>query len=349
MASLTQTAITTRKIVRYGIYAITFLIVARVVLGIAIPVIQKLFPAPPPPPTIQFGKLPPLPFPSKKDVPSTISYTIQTPENGLPNFPTQANVYFMPQPKPDLLALDNAKKKASNIGFASAPNQVSQTIYGFTNQTNLSTVEINIITGTFSLGFNLNADPSPLDFEPPTPEAAAAKAKNFLSQAQSLPDDLTGPVTQEYLKVQNKQLIGAISLSEASLTKINLFRKDYNKLPSVTPNPGQANVWFILSGSQDQGKQIIGAQYYYYPVDETQYATYPIKTSEAALNDLKAGKGYIANIGDNKEGKIIIRRVFLAYYDAGVAAQFYQPVIVFEGDNGFSAYVPAVTSTYYSE
>ncbi len=154
-------------------------------------------------------------------------------------------------------------------------------------------------------------------------------------------------MTQEYLKVQNRQLVSAISQSEANLIKINLFRRDYDKLPSLGVNPNQANVWFIISGNQDQGKQIIGAQFYYYPVDVTQFSTYPLKTSGQAYKDLQAGRGFVSNLGNNNKGKITIRRVYLAYFDPNEVTQFYQPIIVFEGDNGFVAYVPAVTSAYY--
>ncbi len=348
MASLTSVAITTRKVVRFSIYFIIFLIVGRIVLGLLIGVVQKLFPAPPPIPTVVFGKLPKLPFPEKKDLP-TLSYTIETPEGALPTFANQAKVYFMPQFRPDLLALDSAKQKASALGFPNTANQLSSSLYQFNGSNNLSTLEMNIINQTFSLGYNLNSDPTPLNFKPPTPDIAGSVAKSFLTRANLLSDDLSGSVTQEYLKVQNKQLVSAISLSEANFIKINLFRKDYDKLPAVTSNPSQANVWFIISGAQDQDKQIVGAQYYYYPVDETQFATYPIKLSTDAFKDLQNGKGYIANLGQNNSGKIIIRRVYLAYYDAGLATSFYQPVVVFEGDNGFVAYVVAVTSTYYSE
>jgi hypothetical protein len=44
-----------------------------------------------------------------------------------------------------------------------------------------------------------------------------------------------------------------------------------------------------------------------------------------------------------------VRKIYLAYYDAGVYTEFYQPVFVFEGDKDFVGYVPAVTTDYYGE
>jgi hypothetical protein len=37
----------------------------------------------------------------------------------------------------------------------------------------------------------------------------------------------------------------------------------------------------------------------------------------------------------------------MAYYDPDVLSQYFQPIVVFEGDGGFVAYVPAVTAEYY--
>src|SRR5260221_3636325 len=172
MASLTTTAITTRKAVRFTIYFIIFLIVGRIFLGLAIGIIQKLFPAPPPAPTLQFGRLPSIPFPKAKNIPA-LTFSVQTPEGGLPNLLSQAKVYFMPQSRPDLLALDMTKQKAASLGFVGNPQQKSPTIYKFTSNRSSSTLEINIITGTFSVGYDLRGDASPLANLPPTAEVAA--------------------------------------------------------------------------------------------------------------------------------------------------------------------------------
>ncbi len=350
MASLTSVAITTRKTVRYGIYFIIFLIIARISFGLLITVIQKVFPTPPPVPTVQFGKLPALPFPTGNTSTTPLTYTIQTPEGGLPILQTQAKVYFMPQAHADLLALDNAKTTATSLGFSNSATQITPTLYDFHGVNSPANLEMNIVTKTFYIGSDLNSDPSIISQVPPAANQAASIARNFLQLGGLLPDDLTGPVTQEYLKVQNKQLVSAISQSEANLIRINLFRKDYDKLPSVTESPDKANVWFIISGSSENGKQTVAVQYYYYPVDVTQFATYPLKTADEAFKDLQAGKGYIANLGaKNDKGNITIRRVYLAYYDTHVPMQFYQPIVAFEGDNGFVAYVPAVTANYYAK
>ncbi len=350
MTNLTRIAITARKTIKYGIFFIIFLIVGKILLTAGISIYNKLFPAPPPPPTVKFGKLPAINFPNN-GVTAKINYVLETPEGGLPtDIPTQAKVYFMPKMSANLLSLDSAKATAQAMDFTSDPQQISETVYKFTNPNYPVTLLMNIVTGTFSISYDLSTDKTPISNKPPMAEVAASEFRSTLSSANILPSDLTGQTTSDFLKLSNGQLVSALSLSEADLVKVNLFRKDYDNLPSMTGNPNQANVWAIISGSSSKDQQIIAAEYHYYPVDETQYSTYPIKTSTEAFSELQSGQAFIASLGGNKDGDTLkIRRVYLAYFDPNDQADFYQPIYVFEGDNGFTAYLPAVTSTYYGK
>jgi hypothetical protein len=348
VTTLTQAAITTRKFVRYGIFFVIFLLMFRIIWNAGIKLYLKIFPPAPPPPTVTYGKLPVLPFPQKDKV--NFSLTQETAEGTLPTFPTTAKVYYMPKRSANLLSLDEARQKAAALGFSPTEQTVSDTTYKFTNSTLPSTLTMNIVTGVFSINYDLKVDPSPLSSKPPSPEVGAASVQSYLSSADLLPADLTGPVGHEYLKINGDKLISALSLSDASLTKIHLFRKNYGDYPSMTPDPTKANVWFLLGGGATGSKGIVAAEFHYFAVDETQFSTYPIKTAQAAWDDLIAGKGYLASQGTNKENDSVkIRKIYLAYYDAGEAIDFYQPIVVFEGDNNFVAYVPAVTSAYYGQ
>jgi hypothetical protein len=350
MTSLTRIAIASRRVIRYLVFLIIFLIVGKFLLDAGVAIYKKAFPAPPPPPTVKYGKLTPIPFPENGST-AKLTYTLETPEGGLPvGIPSQVKVYFMPKANSNLLSLDTAKTTAQALGFGTNPQQISDTIYMFTSPDASVALQINIITGTFSISYNLAQDKSPLTNKPPIAEIAASEFRSILSGANILPADLTGPTNGTYLKLSNGQLITALSLSESDVAKVNLFRKNYDNLPSVTGTPDQANVWAMISGSGNRAQQIVAAEYHYYPVDESQYSTYPIITPAEALSDLQANQAYIAALGLNKDGDSLkIRRMYLAYFDPNAVTQFFQPIYVFEGDNGFIAYLPAVTPAYYGQ
>src|SRR3972149_5026469 len=158
MTSLTQISITVRKIIRFSIFFVIFLIVAKILFDLGSGIYRRVFPAPPPPPTVTYGKLPKLPFPDKQG--PALSYKLETAEGGLPLLTPQSKVYFMPKLSPNLLSLDVAKVTATELGFNPQETEVTPTVYKFAHKANPQTLEINIITGAFSISTDLKADPS---------------------------------------------------------------------------------------------------------------------------------------------------------------------------------------------
>lgn len=348
MATLTEASIMSRKGVRYTIYSIIGFIILRGVILTSIAIYKKVFPPAPTPATVAFGKLPKLPFPQFTK--ATISFSLETTDGSVPQFSDQAKVYFMPKVSSNLLSLDFAKEKAKRLGFDSEPQQQTESIYKFYHKSSPSTLETNIINGSFSISYDLNTDSTPLSAHPTQPEVAASSIKSFLSSANLFPDDLTGPILHTYLKTQAGGFIPALSLSDANLVRIDLFRKPIDEIPATTKSPNESNVWFMVSGIRERGKEIVAGEYHYFPVDETQVATYPIKTGDSAWQEFSSGNYYPASFGTTTDGdNIKIRKIYLAYYDAGIYTEFYQPVYVFEGDKDFVGYVPAIVTDYYGE
>lgn len=349
MTTLTQASIASRKGIRYSIYGIIVLVIARSLIISGIALYKQVFPAPPTPPTVVFGKLTKIPFPERPK--AKINFTLETPEGGIPEFPIQSKVYFMPKLSSNLLSLDFAQEKANKLGFDISPQQTTESLYKFYHKTSPAVMETNIITGAFSLSYDLNTDPSPISIRPPLPEVARNSVKSFLAAAGLYPKDIeSGTFESRYLKTQAGGFIPALSQSEASLARIDLYRKNYDELPVVTPTTGESNVWFMVSGIRERGKEIIAGEYHYFPIDDTQFATYPIKTGDSAWQEFSAGNYFVASSGTTVEGdNIKIRKMYLAYYDAGLYTEFFQPIFVFEGDKDFVGYLPAVTSEYYGD
>lgn len=354
MNNLTQVSIIARKTIRYTIYFIVFLTIGRILLSSAISIYLKIYPPGPPPPTVKFGKLTPIPFPSGAPTPK-LTFTLETATGGYPtNIPTQAKVYFMPKVSSNLLSLDTAKTEAQSLNFNDPnPQQESTYLYKFKDQNFPTSMEINIITGAFSISYDLTADRSPIESRPPAAEIAASEFRSDLSGANKLPGDLTGPMIPSYLKLVNGKLSPVLALSEADVVKVNLFRAPYDNLPSMTADPYESNVWAMISGGQQKDQQIIASQYHYFPVDPKQYATYPIITPQQAFSQLRAGNAYVATMGEYKDGDSLkIRNIYLAYFDPGTPSDFYQPIYVFDSgetdpSNSFIAYFPAVNASYF--
>jgi hypothetical protein len=351
MATLTDASVIARKGVRYGLYLIVALVIGRFLLNAGIAAYKNAFPTPPPKPTVAFGQLPALPFPPRPSY-GSLTYTLETPDGKLPVFPDQLEVISMTAPQSSLQSLEKAKTKAKGLGFSDEGKVIAEnvpSIYVFPKQSSPSNLVFNIITDVFSISYDLTANPSVVANQPPAPDQAISRVRSLLQAGSSFPVDLTGAATTELLKIENGKFVKALSLSDAQMTKVNLFRKNIGtdpktSIPMVTPEYPEANIWVILTGSNE----VAQAEYHYFPLDETKKATYPIKTVQQAWEELQAGKAYIARKEDSAP-VIAIRRVFLAYFDAGQYAEYLQPVIVFEGDNNFYAFVPAVETELYGK
>lgn len=343
--TLTQTAYYARLAIKSLLFFVIFLVVGKLLINIGSTVYLQLFPPPPPAPTVSFGRVPVLYFPERQGIP-TFTYTLQTTTGELPKLSTTANVYFTPTRSASFLSLDEAMKIARNLGFQQTNTPLTDTIYRFERKESSATLDVNIINKTLSISYNLTKTPELMSMRSPSTNDALSAVLSFLRQSSLLPPDLeNGEKTFEYLKTDPPDLSTVSSLSEANFIRVNLFRQKYDDLPVVTANRKRGNVWFLVTGDRAADKQIIAGEYHYFPVDSSRKSTYPVKSAQQAWEELAGDKAYIAEYPD-KDNKITIRRVYLAYYDSKQPQGFLEPVIVFEGDN-FLAYVPAITVEYY--
>lgn len=357
MANLTETAYYARRGIKYGAIFIVFLIFARVIWMTGVNIYRYYFPPPLPAPQVAFGKLPPLFFPDRADFGTTYTYQLQTTTNELPNLPPQGIVYFMPQASSTLTALDESTTIARNLDFVGKVTPQSDTIYRFERERSSQSLDINIINKTFSINFDLTQTPELLETRPDTTQDTLQVVRSLLISTEVIPKDLeAGRTTFQFLKVSNGALVEVASLSDSNFVKINYFRKDYpltqeerSDVAVLTPDSREANVWFIVSGDQSRDKSIIGGEFHYFPVDTGQKSTYPIKSAQTAWNQLVAGKAFISRFPSDSSTQISIRKIYMAYYDSGRPQDYLQPIIVFEGDAGFLAYLPAISGQYYND
>ncbi len=342
MASLTLTAYHSRRLIKYGgssILAFTFLYIG-VVWAV------KAWIAAHPPhvePNIRYGILNKIVFPEKQF--EKKSFAFELPNDALPKFDDQSRVYFIARPDTAFLALEQDKKTAKDLEFSSEPTQLAYGVYEFIKGDLKLTM--NVLEGSFRLTYPYESDQILLTpGKVPDKEESASKAKSYLGGAGKFPQDLKeGSYKVSYWKIGYDGLTAATSQSEANVARIDFYRKNLEgDFKIVNTDTNSASVSVLVSGSTVKNKEIVEVNYRYAPIDRESFGTYPIKTVEEAINDMKVGNYWPAY--DTVGNSTTIRKIYLAFFEPINLTNYMQPVFVFEGDNNFVAYVPAITDQY---
>jgi len=344
--TLTDVTYIGRQVVKFGSIAIVALIVGRTLLTAFIAYWQATHPPPPPPPTVGFGILPSMVFPESKAQP--IEYTLETATGILPNFGDRAKVFFMPKSSLSLLSDDRVKQIASGYGFVFTPQVLNTTTYRWSKSRPLeSTLEIDSQTLAMKLQTDFLSRPELLSVNNlPDGTSALSQVKEMLDSASLLEDDLaTASGEIVYLKALGGELQEAVSFSDADFIEVDLNRTPIDDQWRMFTQEGyKGSVHAIVSGGLGGGDSVVSLEYNYHPVDYSQVHTYPLRTTDSAWRLLQAGEGYVADTGSTDS--VIIRNVYLGYYDSFEEQTYLQPIYVFEGDQGFLGYVAALDPKY---
>jgi len=344
MATLTEVSSITRKIIKFGTISLIIMALIPSAIALAKKIYLTLNPPPPPPPTIRYGKLPKLIWPEAPNY-ATPEYKLETISGGFPGLPNMARVYAVGINKSRLLTLDRMSTRAKSVELTDDPVQLDDRTYRFINPKEPIEMVFDVISGSFSYKLDWTRDKiSSQSFDIPIGDAAIKDARRFLEKLGSLPEDLnSGRADVVYLIATGSAMVPAVSAYEANFTRVDLYRADKDELKYVTVGGNSSPVNVILSGQQGD-KRIVQANYTYSQVLDNDFATYPLITPSDAWNKLLAGEGFIAK--RTPENTIIVRRITLAYFESNEPQKFLQPVYLFEGDQGFMAYVPAISPEY---
>jgi len=348
MASLTVTAFHTRRTINWMILGLIFYIILRLSWGIFAAIWLMLFPPAPTPANHAFGKLTAVKFPKQTESPE-LRYRLETVEGYVPPASESAMVFFMPKNPPNLLGLTNTKEFAKQLEFTDEPVQTSKYLYTFTDpQERLRKLQYDIVTKNFTLTYSYKEDTSLfIERDVPLANSALLESQGILQNFQLYHDDIAdGSTTITYLKYSGDTLIPTTSHSQADALRIDYFRGDIAGTKIFYPTPDQGPITFIYSGSKQAKKRLLELLYNYWAIDTATTATYTLKTSTQAWQELQAGNGYIAQFPKGDKKDVVIRKIYLGYYDSLDAQTYLQPIFVFEGDNGFLAYVPAVSAEW---
>jgi len=345
--SLTYTAYTTRNLIKYGGSALIAFVLLWSIGATSIKAYKATHPAYVAP-TVKYGLLPKNVFPAKEF--TAKNFTFEFTNDLIPSFNDQAKVYIIYRSKTEILALEEAKEVAKNFGFDGEPSEISNGVYEFRDEKTQKTLTMNVLEGDFNLKYPYLNDTSILEAKDmPSKEKAIEIATSFLESGNKYSSDLEkGEKNVSYWKISDGTLTSVSALSESNAIKIEFYREFLeDKWEIVSPQNGAASVSILVSGSTETEKKVIEANFKYANIDRESYSTYPIKTANEAITDLKSGSYWPAS--DVSSEVVTIRSVELAYYEPVTLTQYLQPIYVFKGDNNFVAYVSAVTSRYISQ
>lgn len=339
--SLTHTAYMSRNIIKYGGIGVIFI----VFLWMSITTGYKIYRATHPiyvAPTQRYGVLPAIVFPEKEK--TTKSFSFEFANDTVPQFSDQARVYVIYRSSSSIMALEKDKETAKKFQFTEEPNEVKTGVYEFKNGSSNKTLTMNVLNGSFTLTYPYMSDQLLLSTNNmPSKNEAIEIASSFLELGDKMTEDLkNGEKKVSYWKIQNGSLIAADSQSEANMARVDFYRSKLNELNVLSENVGKASVSVLVSGSEVTDKEVLEVNYKDLNIDSESYSTYPIKTAQEAIEDLKAGNYWPAS--DITAAKVVIRDMYLAYFEPVSLTNYLQPVFVFEGDNNFVAYVPAIDS-----
>ena len=345
MLTLNQATGMTKKIATWIGIILGTLIALIILFRIGVLIKNIIAPTPPAPPTVAFGKLPEITLPANLDNKNYI-YIIDTVTGELPKFPDRAKVFKVIPISTDLLALKRASQEVAQVGFTNGPARVKENIYQWNDPRSQIGRRINfdIFSSEFNISSEFFNDPViQSGANLPSPDEAKNLAQNFLSSMAILPDDIK-TTNFYYFSIQNSQLTSVNSFGDAQIIEIDFSQNDLDNLPIYYPRPYNSTMSIFIGGGENQ-PQILQAQYFHQKVS-TESATYPIKTAQIAFSELKEGKAYIASPGKDE---VSLQNISLAYYMSDKAQNYVMPIVVFQGDNGFIAYLSAVKDAWISK
>lgn len=354
MSSLTEISIATRKFFVWVVVVVIGYFVLRILIGLGIEYWKATHPIPIPPPNVRFNKLPSPRFSHVATSSSGMTFTLETVEGRPPETTAAGKIYAMPKKLPNLLASDRARKIAYKIGFTEEPEAVTSTLLKFTDPAEpLRTFEIDITNMNFRMQYDYLKNPQVFNMGSfASKDQALSEVKHF-TQFNNLFDEtvLKGKITTDLLIYddEKKTFQSASSLSNANAIRLNYFRNDLDGMPILPPEFNKSYTYAIFTAGSSLSTRIIELSYIFWLIALDDFATYPLISSEVAWQDLKDGYAYVVNMGRNTPENIVVRKIYLAYYDNSEAQTYLQPIFVFEGDNDFIAYLPAIDPSWLDQ
>lgn len=303
---------------------------------------NSLFPPKPPPATVAFGKLPKLDLSEGIRPPAGITYSLETISGQLPQLNLRLKVFALGSEESSFGAVERTKSKVSRIGFTRDPQNVSLHLLKFTDpREDLRTITINTSSGNFDFTSNYTQDIKVISGRPRSIDDAKQSAVNFLKNFDfDLNEFPAEKIETRTLRIDGNRLVETPALVNANLVEVNFKRIDIDKIPVLSPRESSPAAQALVSSNK-----VVTATLARQAIEKHNFATYPLKGTGRAFEELKAGNAAFNKNPESVE-RFSIRDVALAYLETRNSQGFLMPVYVFKSDKGLVAYVPAVDDAW---
>lgn len=339
--SLTDTASFSRKAFRWVLLFVGVIFALLILFFIGRGIKNLIFPPSPVPPSVAFGKLPKLDLSEGVQPSSNIQFNIETISGSLPMLDARAKVFKISSGDTTFGGVEKIKSIAAKLGFG--PNLQGSTgnTYEFVDSKEAGrTFSIDISNLNFNLDSEFYNQTNLIGQNPGSEKSAIDDAYNLFSAYNfDINDFPKEGVKTRMLRIDGKNLVEVPSLAGANIIEVAFTRANIDKLEVINPNlekhPAVAYV---------ANKKIVRAVLQKQDIRLNEFATYQLKGTQSAFEDLKAGKGAINK--QPAENIFPIREVKLGYLENAGSQDFLQPVYLFKSDNGLIAYVSALSDLW---
>jgi hypothetical protein len=324
----------------------------------------------PPEMDLAFGRLAITNFPMQASLTKPTSYNLAVPGvsgDGKRGWPVFGNrgvipVYKLSPLSYSLTADQRSRNIAKNLGFGSEPRMVDERTLLFTKigteleenlQVDLKTMFLNLKTNylaTTNVFGVINAQGEKMV---PDRIGALKAVRQYLQTAGMLPEDLSDQVaTMEYMTSIGSSLQPVQSVLEADYVTVNLPRQPIDGLrDGVLTNyrffgpDNISSVYAVVGRNRYRQDVVVELADYYYNLDLSQIATYPLQSVATAWAEVANGNGYVFN--PRNLSSVVVRSVELGYYETHLEQEYLLPIYVFRGDNGVMIYAQALDSRVF--
>jgi hypothetical protein len=350
MTNLTEISMSIRKFIIWFVIVSIIYFLLQIFFNIGKNYWIASHPIPTPTPNTRFGKLPRISFSGNSTSSGEFVFTLENIEGKPPDTTASAKIYSMPKKQLGIMTENYANSFASKLGFTLKGEPLNTIYYSYTDPNNpLITMLLNIVTLNYEIKYDYTQNPDNIfkDARFTKEEVALNEIKSYLTTHGMFDSNvLNGSTNIQLLKynplTKNFDKVG--NISSADTMRVNFIRENLQGLKILPPDYNNSYNYVLYSPSNTV--KYLRISYTFWPIDYNDFATYPLKSSNDAWKELNEGFGIVANIGQNPTKNITIRSIYLAYYDSEDPESYLQPIFVFEGDNNFAAYIPAVSSDW---